>query len=196
MPIEVDDGGGSGSPIVKKTAIGERTIGVLCAAPEMRQQTTTAGEKKWKDEAKTKPRNELVLTLLAMPGMTAPAGIGGVVGVPAPGDVVRMILRGGAFGDWIDAKKELGFAPRIGDVVESTIEYGQAWSEAAAEVGGKLTTQAECDAVPRNTSLGYYGKLLVRAATPAEAEWDAKACAFYNDANRPDASVVAPVAPF
>lgn len=193
MPIEVpDEGGGAGSPIIKKQALGERFIGVICQAPEQRQRHKPDGTPMVKDDGK--PRNELVVTLLNMPGTTAQATIGGSGGVPAPGDVVRLILSGGAFGQWIDAKDTLGFSPRIGDVAEQSIEFGQAWTADGSKLGGELTTQAECDAVPRNVSLGYYGPLTVRVASAGEAEWDAKACAFYNDSNRPEAA--APADPF
>lgn len=195
MPIDVpDEGGGSGSPIIKKQRIGEKFIGVICAAPETRPRFKPNGDPVLKADGKQS--NELVVTLLNMPDTTATASIGGSGGVPAPGDVVRLILAGGAFGQWIDAKKDLGFNPRIGDVVEQTITHAQAWEASGTRIGPEIRDQAAADQVPRGQSLGYYGDLVIRVATPAEAEWDAKACAFYNDTNRPDTPAGPPDDPF
>ncbi len=194
MPIDVpSDGTGPGTPIVKKRALGERFIGAMCADPERRQSTKTDGTPKTKPNGD--PRYELVVTCVTMPGTTAHAEIGGEGGVPQPGDVVRLIFAGGGFAQWIEAldaqKAALGrtgrFDGRIGDVIEQTIEYGQAWNADGSKIGPELRTQAECDAVPRSQSLGYYGPLTIRAARPDEAEWDAKACQIYTDAARPDA---------
>jgi len=192
MPIELEgDGAGPGAPIIKKQALGEYFIGAMCAEPIRRQVHKPDGEPVFKKDGR--PRYEMVVTCLTMPGTTAAASIGGDEGVPEPGDVVRLIFRGGGFAQWIDAldaqKVKLGlkgrFHGRAGDVIEQTVEYGQAWSADGTKIGGELRTQAECDAVPRTQSLGYYGPLTMRSATPAEAEWDAKACEHFRNANRP-----------
>ncbi|MDH5225652.1 MAG: hypothetical protein OEW46_12880 [Actinomycetota bacterium] len=203
MPIELEgDGAGPGTPIVKKQALGEYFIGAMCAEPQRRQVHKPDGEPVFKKDGK--PRYEIVVTCVTMPGTTATAGIGDESGVPEPGDVVRLIFRGGGFAQWIDAldqqKKAIGhkqrFHGRAGDIIEQTVEYGQAWSADGTKIGGELRTQAECDAVPRTQSLGYYGPLTMRSATAAEAEWDAKACELFRNADRPMVSAVDEEPPF
>lgn len=202
MPIEYEgDGAGPGTPIVKKQALGEHFIGAMCAEPERRQVHKPDGEPVFKKDGK--PRYELVVSCITMPGTTAKAGIAGDEAVPDPGDVVRLIFRGGGYAEWIDAldkqRDALGvkgrFLGRAGDILEQTVEYGQAWSADGTKIGGELRTQAECDAVPRTQSLGYYGPLVMRSATPAEAEWDAKACELFRNADRPVVTAPEPAEP-
>ena len=52
-----------------------------------------------------KHAQELVVTCLTLPNTTSPAGLGDDESVPEPGTIVRLILKGKAFGDWIEAKK-------------------------------------------------------------------------------------------
>ena len=60
---------------------------------------------------------------------------------------------------------------QVGDIVTLTSEWGQVYSAAGDPTGDKLTTQAQLDAVPRERSLGVYGSVAIRRATPAETEW-------------------------
>ena len=174
IPVEEDNK--RGLPVVKRSGIGQRFIGALAKPPEQRQvHKTVDGVAVPQFKPGGKPRNELVVHLVVCPGTTTPAGIGDDTGIPEPGDVVRLILRGGGYGDWITAKNEHGALGIGRDIVTLDVEYGQAWSEGAKEIGGKLTTQAECDLVPRATSLGYYGPLAIRHATAEELPWAAKA---------------------
>lgn len=176
MAIPVQEETHTGLPVVKRTAIGQRFIGALAEAPEQRQvHKNVDGVSVPQFKTNGKPRYELVVRLMVMPGTTEPAGLGDSTGVPEPGDVVRMILRGGGFGDWIEAKKTHGQLNIGRDVIEHVVQYGQAWSAEGKEIGGQMTTQAECDLVPRSTSLGYYGPLTMRQATADEMAWAAKA---------------------
>jgi hypothetical protein len=176
MPTPLDDGGrGPGLPVVKRTAIGQTFVGALVKTEQ--RNVIKDGAPKLKDNGK--PQQELVLTLLTMPGTTAPAGIGDSQGTPAPGDLVRMILRGASFGQWIEAKQKHG-SLMTGDVVAHVTEYGQAYDADGKPTGGKLMTQAEVDAVPRSRSLGIYGTLTLRRSTPAEAEYATRADAAHH----------------
>lgn len=197
MPIEesTTEDGGALVPVIKATAIGQKFVGAICAKTERRDVLGADGKPKLKDNGKA--RQELVVTCLAMPGTTAVTGKAGEERAIEPGDVVRFILKGGAYSEWIEAENthkervtKLGARP--GDVVEREITHAQAWNEDATKRGGQLFTQAEADSVPRGVSLGYYGPLTIRAATPAEAEWDAKACAIYTDGQRPQESASDP----
>lgn len=168
-------------PVLSRTAIGQRFHGVMCDFPLNRPRHKQDGTPVLKDNGQ--PSNELVVTLLTV-SSTMPVGKVGEHRTPEPGEPVRLILKGKAYGDWIDGQKELGHAMRVGDMVIADTTYGQAYDE-KTPVGPKLTTQAECDAVPRGRTLGYYGTITLREAAPGEATWDAKACQFYNDRQRP-----------
>ena len=150
MPITIDEPRAPGHPVVKRQAIGECFIGALV------RQEQRAVQKKADDgsmqpvlKADGKPRQELVLTLVAMPGTTSPAGLGDTTAVPNPGDVVRLILRGGGFAAWLDAKKSLGRGLQVGDVVTETTEFAQVYDAWSAPSGGKITDQAAVHAALR-----------------------------------------------
>jgi hypothetical protein len=191
MAIDLDDGisGAPRSPIMKRKKIGETFTGALCKAPEQRD-ILKDGEPVLKPNGK--PKQELVITLVALPGATMNCGIGDTIPAPpAAGDVVRTIIKGLSFSQWIDVKKAHGQL-RVGDMVTLTTTHGQAYDHNGKPTGQQLTTQAQCDAVPREQSLGMYGDINLRAATPAEAEWVAKAEVAYRDETAvilPDADV-------
>jgi len=190
MPIEDPTPTTAGAPVLSHRAIGQKFKGVTCAMPEQRDRL------KYDADAQTsrpmlkpdgKPRQELVVTMMTI-ASTMPVGKIDEARIPVEGEVVRIILKGKAYGDWIDAGKELGAKPGVGYIVEIDTTVAQAYDESGHPTGPELTTQAEADAVPRGRSLGYYGPLKVRtAANPDEIAWDTKACAFYNDTNRPAA---------
>ncbi len=178
MPITLQpEEHATGTPVVKRTAIGETFIGALVKFE--RRDIQRDGQPVLKDNGK--PRQELVLHLVAMPGTTAPAGIRDDVDVPAAGAQVRMILRGRAYGDWIEATRN--HTLHVGDVVTQVTDRAVVYSAAGA-AERELTTQADVDAVPRGRTLGVYGPLTVRAAAPTEAPWVQLAEAAYMEADR------------
>lgn len=169
MPITLDEPRAPGAPVIKRQRIGEHFVGALVTTQQ--RDVLKDGKPALKDDGK--PRQELVLTLVAMPGTTCTAAIGDKAAVPNPGELVRLILRGGGFGDWIEARKSHGEL-QVGDVVEQTIEYAQAYITTGSQTsptGPKLTTQDQANAVPRSQSLGFYGPLSLRRATPDEGAW-------------------------
>jgi len=188
MPIADPTPTTAGAPVLSHRAIGQKFRGVTCLMPQQRDRL------KYNPETQTsspmlkpdgRPKQELVVTMMTIES-TMPVGKIDEQRKPDVGEVVRVILKGKAFGDWIDASKELGQKPGVGYIVEMATTVAQAYDETGHPQGGELTTQAEADAVPRGRSLGYYGPLKVRVPEGAdEVAWDTKACAFYNDANRP-----------
>jgi len=187
MPVDNPNPTSGSTPVVKATAIGQKMVGALCDFP-FRRDRLKDGQPQI-NERTGKPRQQLVLTMVAMPGTTTVVGKAGEERPVVEGEVVRMILNGGAFGSFIEAEgAHKAISPsgaRVGDVVEWDIEFAQAWNEDATKRGGELRTQAEADKVPRNVSLGFYGPISLRAATAAEAQWDEKACQMYRDSDRP-----------
>lgn len=188
MPIEDPTPSTAGAPVLSRRAIGQKFKGVTCLMPESRDR-----QKKDQQTGNTvtlykpngKARQELVVTMMTI-SSTMPTGKIDEPRIPEPGDVVRVILKGKAFGDWIEASDKLGMKVGVGFIVEMETTTAQAYDQDGNPMGGELTTQAEADAVPRGRSLGYYGPITVRIAdTPDEVAWDTKACQFYNDSQRP-----------
>lgn len=182
MTITLEEAGTTRTPVLRRKRIGEEFIGALVRTTQrdvLRRDDAT-GTDRPALKANGKPRQELVVTLVTI-SSTMAAGLGEEVAVPEPGDIVRSILKGGGFGQWIEANGLL--KPRqVGDIVTLTSEWGQAYDAHGAPTGDKLTTQAQLDAVPRERSLGVYGSVAIRRATPAETEWVAAAETAYHDA--------------
>lgn len=181
MPITLDTPTGERYPVLRRRRLGEVYHGALCKVPEQRD-VLKDGQPVRKDNGK--PRKELVVTMVTMPGTTMGAGLGDHESVPAPGDIVRVILKGGGYGAWIEADNAL--KPRqVGDVVTLTSAYGQAYDASGRPLGGRIEDQDSIDRVPRTQALGIYGPLTIRRATPAEQSWVQAAEAAYHAATPP-----------
>ncbi len=177
-------------PVVKRTAIGQTFNGAVAS-------TIVQRDRLGRDDVTRqlvpilkpngKPRQELVVTCIVLPGTTAPVGIGEDEHVPEPGDICRLILKGKAFGDWIECKTALGRPVNIGDVVTQTTDTAQSYDAHGNPTGGALTTQAEIDAQPRGRSVGIYGPLTLRAPRQ-DSEWIARAEAAYHALKEPIAA--------
>lgn len=167
MPIELPEhnSGGNLPPVLKRRRIGETFRGALAESPLQRDQTDGDGNPKLKPNGR--PRQELVLTFVTISSDMI-AGLAGEESVPAPGAPVRCILRGRAYGDWIEANNALR-PRRIGDIVELTTDRAVRYDANGTPVGPELTTQAEVDAIPRSQTVGMYGTLTLRRATADEA---------------------------
>lgn len=187
MPIQIEEPRVPGHPVVKRQAIGETFVGALVAQEQRPVQKVKDGVATPVLKPDGKPRQEQVLTLVAMPGTTAQAGIGDTTNIPNPGDLVRIILRGGGFADWLDAKKALGRPLNVGDIVEQNVTFAQVYDANGNAEGAKLTTQAQAAAVPRAKSLGFYGPITLRGPQAADMEWVAKAEAAYMAARQQSA---------
>ena len=182
MTITLEEAGTTRTPVLRRKRIGEEFVGVLVRTTQrdVLKRDDATGTDRPVLKANGKPRQELVVTLVTI-SSTMAAGLGEEVAVPEPGDIVRSILKGGGFGQWIEANGLL--KPRqVGDIVTLTSEWGQAYNAAGDPSGDKLTTQAQLDAVPRERSLGVYGSVAIRRATPAETEWVTAAETAYHDA--------------
>lgn len=185
MPIELEETHRAAEfvPVAKRTRIGEKLSIALIDNPESRDVKKTDDLTKQQvtviNPRTGKPKQELVIYGIVLPDNTAPVGRGEEQWVPAVGDVVRMIARGGAFGSYIEAKKALGRKLRIGDIIEQTVEYAQAYDANGAPTGNKLTDQRAVDALPRGRSVGFYGPVTI--ATNTNQQWIAAAERAYNE---------------
>jgi hypothetical protein len=190
MAIEINDSGNYVSyPIVKRQRIGE-TCKLAVIRWEQRNQLKDdeiTGQKVkipngFDSSGRPKFKQELVIQAVAVTGDMVVA-IGDRSGVPAPGDRVRVILKGKGFGDWIDARKaHRGGKFNVGDVLLLDTTHAQPWNSNKTPKGAEIRTQAEADAVPRGTTVGFYGTLSL--APGKEARWiDAAEAAYRDDEN-------------
>ena len=174
-------------PIVKRERIGD-AFKLAIVKHEQRdkmKKDDRTGEWVKVLKANNKPRQELVVTGLVMPGTTCRAGLGDHTAVPEVGDTVRLILGGAAFGEWIEARKthRNGGAMHFGDVVKCKLSFAQEWNIDGTKRGGELTTQEEVEAVyaeRRKASIGIYGKLQL---AEGEGDWPAKCKAVFDQAS-------------
>jgi hypothetical protein len=169
MPITLGQPAGTATPVVKRTAIGQTFIGALVN----KEQRGILKDDKPVLNTRGKPSQELVLTLIALPGTTAPAGIGDSVGVPEPGDIVRMIIRGLSFKQWIDIHRDM--PEQVGDIVTQITDSAQVYDANGKAEGRQLTTQAEVENVPRTKTLGIYGTITAERPDARHADWVTKA---------------------
>lgn len=178
-----DDVQRTSTPVVKRQRIGEKFVGAIVRF-EQRDQMTKDKDGNYVPKLKpnNKPRQELVVHCLAMPNTTASAGIGDDVYVPEPGNSVRLILKGKAFGDWIEQRKShRGGKMQVGDVVVQNITHAQAYDANGAPKGLEITDQGAADALPRGTAVGFYGPITLHE--PKDIEWVKAARKAYDDAN-------------
>ncbi|WP_395160416.1 hypothetical protein [Ilumatobacter sp.] len=178
MAIQLGEQHAAGSPVVKRTALGQNFVGAVINV-ERRNRTkkdTATGIIGPLLKADGNPRQELVVKCLVMPGTDSPAGLGDEQGVPEAGETVRLILKGKSFADWIQAERALGRQLQVGDCVKQRTNSAQVYDSDGNPKGQLLTTQAELDAVPRQMTVGVYADLKLVAG---EGEWVDKAEAAY-----------------
>lgn len=171
MPIQLEETRGSGTPVIKHRAIGEKFVGGIIKIET--RDLMRDGEVQRKDDGT--PRKELVVYVLTK-SSTMVAGIGDEESVPEAGDIVRVILRGGGFGQWIDAKKALGRGVCAGDLLYMDTTHAVRYNANTYAQLGRLDTQEEVSAweqspanIGRKESLGRYGDLKLRAPKDDEA---------------------------
>lgn len=177
MAIELQDTNiGTSSPVIKAQRIGE-VARIALVRWEQRAMLKDGAEVI--NPRTGKPRNELIVHGLALPGFTAMVGKGDMQEVPAVGTPCRFILRGKGFGQWIDARKaHRGGKLCVGDVVSRVIDHAQAYDASGAPKGGRITSQAEADKLPRSTTIGFYGELTLEQ--PTDESWVQQAEAAYH----------------
>ena len=140
MAIEINDAGNYVSyPIIKHQCIGESCkVAVIRWEQRDRLKDDPITKQKVKmpngfdRNGQPKFKQELVIQVIAISGDMV-ASIGDRSSVPVPGDRVRLILKGKAFGDWIDArKKHRGNKINVGDVLLLDTTHAQAWNSDAS----------------------------------------------------------------
>lgn len=174
MPIQLEETRTTGLPVIKHRAIGEKFVGGIVKFET--RDLKRDGEIQFKDDGVT-PRKELVVVALTK-SSTMVAGIGDEEVVPKPGQIVRVILRGGGFGQWIDAKKTISRGVNVGDLLYLDTTHAIRYNASTYAQLGRLDTQeqvAEWETSPANIgrkeSLGRYGDLKLRPPIDAETQF-------------------------
>ena len=179
--IVLEEPRAAGYPVVKRTQIGQVFRGSVLKA-ESRDRLKRADDGTMIPIVKPsgKHAQELVVVCLTLPGTTAPVGLGDMEEVPEPGDIVRLILKGKSFGDWIDAKRALpGGSLGVGDVVTQTTASAQVYDAQGNPSGPEVTSQeAVVQAKMKGRSVGIYGPLTLEPPLDGD-EWLAKAVTAY-----------------
>lgn len=189
--IPLEEARTPGYPVVKRTEIGQTFNGaVLKAVSRDRLKRGNDGTMTPIVKPNGKHAQELVVTCLTLPGTTAPAGLGDEESVPEPGAIVRLILKGKAFGDWIEAKKSLpGGTVAAGDIVTQTTKVAQVYDAQGEPSGPELTDQDDVTkARTKGRSVGIYGPLTLREPK-AGSEWTAKAIEAHRDLERTEHAI-------
>ena len=174
MAIEIpEEQRAAATPVVKRQRIGEKFVGAVVRFEQRGRTKTVNGERVPLMKNNGKQAQELVVHCIAMPKTTAYAGIGDDIGVPNPGDPVRLILKGKAFGQWIEARKHHRFGRlNVGDVVVQETDVAQAYDSDGNPKGPEMSTQEQVDAVlaksPR-TAIGVYGPITLHE--PKDPQW-------------------------
>jgi hypothetical protein len=181
MAIALEGERKPGLPVVKRTALGQKFFGAIVKVEQRDRlkKDETTGSMVPVLKAGGKARQELVVTCLTLPGTTAPAGLGEHEFVPEPEALVRLILKGKAFGDWIETKAALNRPVQVGDVVSQITDRAQAYDAQGNPSGPELTDQATVNALPRGRSVGIYGPITVREPKNG-SPWIEKAEAAYH----------------
>lgn len=189
MGIALEGERKAGLPVVKRTALAQKFYGAIVKVEQRdrlkKDEATNAMVPVLK--AGGKARQELVVTCLVLPGTTAPVGLGEDEHVPETEDLVRLILKGKAFGDWIESKAALDRPVEVGDVITQTTDRAQVYDAQGNASGAEITDQASLNAVPRGRSVGIYGPVTLRAPKDG-SPWVAKAEAAYHSLQAPIAA--------
>ena len=176
MAIQLDNPTTSNRPpVIGARGLGQQVIGMVIDK-EMRGRTDKDGKPIL--NSRGKPAQEEVLTVVVMEGSTGTVS-GGELNddiTPNPGDVCRLIFKGLGFGKVIDARKEVGGATMVGDVITVTSPSATVWRGAGDIAAAGVKDQATIDkARAKGLSVGWDLEVAYRRAEATEAGLVARA---------------------
>lgn len=176
MAIELDTPQTSNRPPV----VGARGLGQIVKAmivdKEMRPRVDKDGKAIM--NSRGKPAQEEVLTVMVLEGTTGTVSGGDLNDdwTPEVGSVARQIFKGLAFGKLIDARKEIGGATMVGDVIETRSISATVWRGQGDIAAKEVTDQSTIDkARAKGLSVGWDIEIDYRRASAAEGGLVAKA---------------------
>lgn len=179
MPIELSDNRIPSAPVLRHQVIGEYACLAIVRYEQRdrlkKNQVTNQMERIQKgirQDGSPKYAQELVIHGVAMEGCTMQSKLGDTCTTPAPGDRVRVIIKGLSFGHWIEALKAHKTAHgklAVGDLLYLETTHAQQYDENGNPKGPEIRDQAQAAAVPRSVTLGFYGSL--QLAPSQSPEW-------------------------
>lgn len=177
MAIELQDNARPSAPVLRNQRIGELAQLAIVKTEQrdrLAKNSTTGQLEKipagTHADGSIKYKQELVVHCIALPGTTMQTKQGEEFVTPAPGDRVRLILKGLAFGRWVDARKtHRGGKLNVGDLLITGTDQAQAYDQNGKPRGEAIRTQAEVDKVPRGVTVGFYGP--IELAEPTDPAW-------------------------
>lgn len=176
MAIELNDNTRASFPVLRNQRIGELAQLAVIRTEQrdrlMKNQGTGQLERipnGMTRDGQPKFKQELVIHALALPGTTMQTKAGDDFITPAPGDRVRVILKGMAFGRWIEARKShRGGKLQVGDLLITGTDQAQAYDQTGKPKGEPIRSQADADRIPRGVTVGFYGPIeLAEGTDPA-----------------------------
>jgi hypothetical protein len=181
MAIDLNEPARANAPVIRHSRIGELAQLAIVRTEQRDRKTTNQLTNQleripngFRPDGTPKFKQELVIHCLSLPGgdMTVKQGEDFIV--PAPGSRVRVILKGKGFGDWIEARKSHRNGNlSVGDLLILSTQWAQKYDQSGAPKGGKITAQADVDAIPRGVTVGLYGP--IELAPGADPAWITKA---------------------
>jgi hypothetical protein len=177
MAIELQDNARASYPVLRHQRIGEMAqLAIIRTEQRDRLARNPATQQLEKIPSGTradgsiKYKQELVIHAIALPGTTMQFKVGDEFVTPASGDRLRLILKGLAYGRWIEARKShRGGKLNVGDVLITGTDQAQSYDQNGAPKGQPIKTQSEADKIPRGVTVGFYGP--IELAEPTDAAW-------------------------
>jgi hypothetical protein len=177
MAITLEDTARQSYPVLRHQLIGEMAQLALVRWEQrdrlMLNQATNEYERMPNGigrDGQPKYKQELVVHALAMPGTTMEVKQGDEYICPAPGDRVRLILKGMAFGHWIEARKHHRSGKlNVGDVIITGTDQAQSYDQTGKPKGQPIKDMQEALKIPRGTTVGFYGP--IELAEPTDFRW-------------------------
>lgn len=181
MGIKLEEERTPGLPVVKRTELAQKFVGAVVKVQQRdRMKKDDNGVMVPMTHPDGRHKQELVVTCMTLPGTTAPVKLGDDEHVPEPEELVRLILKGKSFGDWIEQKRDvLDRSVEVGDIVSQVTKTAQVYDQNGKPTGDPITDQAKLNAVPRGKTVGIYGPIELRAPK-ANSPWIAKAEAAFH----------------
>lgn len=175
MPIVLGREAKPQPPVLKKSKIGEKFLGVVVR--ETSRNRTRDGQVVLKRDS-DKPAKQLVVTLLTI-GSTQSVSLGEDTHVPEPGEMVRLIEQGGGYASWIEAVRGLNRPLQVGDVLQFECTHAELFDTDGKPLKRFDTQEQVVAQRMKGGSIGFRGSMVLRAPAPSEAEWVTKAEAAY-----------------
>ena len=177
MAITLEDTARQSYPVLRHQLIGEMAQLALIKweqRPRLKENEVTGQLEKMPNgfypDGTEKFKQELIVHCIVMPGTNMEVKKGEEFICPAPGERVRLILKGQAFGHWIEArKKHRSNTLQVGDVVITGTDHAQQYDEKRKPFGPPIRDQQEALKIPRGRIVGFYGPL--ELAEPTDPRW-------------------------